>query len=320
MGTPFTPKMTFQSQLTVLALSQGIGFTQYSELTEYFASGPAQHKGRINGWAEYQTVFDAELFGNDNEKRSCGAVTENDGTDANALCDALSEALNIASTRSTFASSIMNNVQGFSGISNFNQIIDFFQQYAQRTYTKCRRGVRLCDKEKFREKINHVMSQELFESGSYSCSCARLLDYSCALSFDDKMAECDELEVLADMDFPSGLSMREGVVEDDGMFDFETIMSMETDQLFEDIEEFTKGNIPWHYEEIDTIAGSRQTRPQMMDDIKKGKYAAEEFQKCQDSYVNIGGDDLSSVEKVKENFQNFRSFLTCIRAINPDNF
>lgn len=168
------------------------------------------------------------------------------------------------------------------------------------------------------------MSQDLFEiDGGYTCSCDKLLNYECALAFDDKSSECSRLDALADINFPSGLNMREGMIEDAGMFDFETIMSMNTDQLFEDIEEYQKGNIPWHYEEISTIAGTLQNRPQMMDDIKKGKYAAAEFQRCQDSYVNIGGEseeNLDSVENVKANFQNFRNFLNCIRDINPDNF
>jgi len=321
MGVPsHHTNMAFYSALTQLALAEPTNFHNFGELANYF-QGRGLYKARRKGWAEFTDVLAAQFVsGDDGSSYSCNTIDGNGDEEFTKFCDTLMEAMS-TSLRSSFASNIMNNVQGFSGISNFNQIIDFFEQYAHRTYYQCRRGRIHCDTESYREKINHVMAQDLFESGSYSCSCARMLDYSCALAFDENMAECQELQELARRNFPSGLSMREdGIVENEGMFDFETIMSMPTDQLFADIEEYTKGNIPWHYEEIDTIAGTRQTRPTMMDEIRKGKYAAGKFQDCQDSMASVVPDDLSSVEKVKENFEKFRSFLDCIRSINPDDF
>merc|ERR1712223_2012394 len=131
------------------------------------------------------------------------------------------------------------------------------------------------------------MSSNLFESNGTECSCQTLLsnDLGCGVDF----------------------------------FDMDTLMSMNTDKLFADIEEYAGGNIPWHYEVVNTIVGSEQTRPEMIDDIKKGYYAAGQFQQCQTAFADTGAEDLTSVDKVEQNFQKFSNFLSCIRSINPEN-
>jgi len=163
------------------------------------------------------------------------------------------------------------------------------------------------------------MTSNLLESNGTECSCHNLLtaDLGCGVDFFDMDMQCMELAEFAVTDFPIGITGPE-IVKESGMFDIETLMSMNTDTLFADLKRVFRGNILWHNKVVETIAGNEQTRPQMMDDIKKGYYAAAEFQKCQKTFVDMGAEDLKSVDEVEQNFQNFSNFLTCIRNIKPE--
>jgi len=266
------------------------------------------------------SLLSADIFEDDaGNNQNCDTVE--DGEDE-GVCAALRafESTKFLGPRSTLQSDLLNNIQGMSGFSKFEEITNYFKEHAQETRDQCRRGVQFCDKERFFDKLDLVMSSNLFESNGTECSCQTLLstDLGCGIDFFDMDMACKELAEFAETEFPIGITGPE-IVRETGMFDIETLMSMNTDKLFADIEEYAGGNIPWHYELVNTIVGSEQTRPEMIKDIKKGYYAAAQFQQCQTTFADTGAEDLSTVDKVEQNFQKFSTFLSCIRSINPEN-
>ena len=265
-------------------------------------------------------IWEAEIFEYSGNSYSCD--NKPSGFDDLGACAKFQsyQLTEFSAPQSSINTSALDDIDGMSGFTEFQEITDYFKTYSQNTINECRRGVRFCNKDEFFNKLDQVMNSNLLESGGSECSCNNLISSSstCGYDFYDYESQCTELAQFASIAIPTGIAGAD-VVEKVGMFDMETILSMNTDQLFGDIEEHTRGNIPWHYEQINTIAGTEQTRPQMMEDIRRGQYAAAEFQKCQDNYANNGAQDLTTVDKVKDNFQAFRTFLTCIRNINPNN-
>ena len=76
-----------------------------------------------------------------------------------------------------------------------------------------------------------------------------------------------------------------------GLYDFMSIMQIQSAPLLEQIRLHKGGNIPWHYETVHTIPGENMNRYEMIEEIKVAHVVMEEMSEC------ISDHDISEPTK-----------------------
>ena len=65
-----------------------------------------------------------------------------------------------------------------------------------------------------------------------------------------------------------------------GLYDFMSIMQIQSAPLIENLEKLKGGNIPWHFETVHTIPGVNMNRYEMIQEIQVAQEVMAEMSEC----------------------------------------